>query len=597
MPYIKAPNSYFTGTSGEDIVKYYLKQWKIVCTPLEKSDFGEDILCDIFASSGDGKTNIRTNLSFRVQVKTTLKIEDEGYIRRTAKGFSVSISSALLQLWQKSYYPVIVVIWDLTDNRGFWCTPVEGIKNQDIFSQDTKSIHIDISNDFQSGEEEIKKYVNNYYNNLLKLGNSKYRCYIYPLWMPQYRLFTSFEILGILGNNTENYKCFLNDFLPTFITSYNNLNLGGYLACIQYIQNANSINEYLSYLKDYLMSLSIRVKDNLWVSFIISPIEIVTTNAYRVVNEVTDWTCFSKIGNILYTDFDYTFILSDMYFYTEKIRATSGDQNFIIHESGRFAVEVLTAGCNSFAQKTDNSLRYKILNRSFCLWDVSSCNENEIQQLLEWCKRKECILSYLHDKPGIVLISHHSFVVGNSGIFLPGMETWEKFDKINFKSEKFISEIPNGKLPEDNVYDNICNKYIFSHSEPPDEILTSFENALAGEALRHDARIIRFICYIKATKQNFEVEFQKISVTIEKNLESKFVEVKLDYLKYEDLNEIVLEVRPFFNISTKEVVNITEQHFLELLDYLGPFIEDSTNMAYYVKYLLDRWLPEELVTK
>lgn len=598
MADIKAPDSYFTGTSGEDIVKYFLKQRKMVCTSLGTSDFGEDILCDIFASSEDGNTNIRTNLSFRAQVKTTFKIENEGYIRRTARGLSVSISSALLQLWQKSYYPVVLVIWDLSANRGFWCAPLEGIKNQVISNQDTVTIHFDNSNDFQTGIGEMKKYVDDYYKKFLKLDSSKYRCYVYPVWMPQYRLFTSFELFNILKKDSEvDYKCYLADFLPTFLSSYNNLNLGGYLSCFEYIQEANSTDEYISNLKDFLISLLIMVKDNSWVSFIVSPIEIVTTNAYRVVNEVTDWTAFSKIGNILYADRDYTFSLTDQYFYTEKVRASSGDQNFFIHKSGRFAVEILTKGCNSFAQKTDDYLRHRLFNRSFCVWDVSNCTEGEIQQLLEWCESNEYIVSFLDDDPGVVLISHNVFAVGQFGVLHPGMETWEKFDEINFRSEEFISQIPCGKLIEDIVYHNICKKYFFPESNPTDEIVTSYEQALAGEALRHDARIIRFICYVQAPIDNFESEFQKISAAIEKDLENKFVSFKFAYVPYEGLNDIVLEVIPFYNISTIDSVNMAEPHFIKLLDRLRTFINDSTNMAYYIKYLLDRWLPEEFVSK
>lgn len=598
MKDIKAPDSYFTGTSGEDIVKYYFKQWKIACTSLEKSDFGEDILCDIFASSEDGNTNIRTSLSFRAQVKTSFKIENEGYIRRTTNGFSVSISTALLQLWQKSYYPVILVIWDLSANHGFWCAPLEDIKHQDISRQDTISIHIDKSNDFQAGGSMIRKYVEEYYNKFLKLDNSKLRCYIYPLWMPQYRLFTSFELLRILGKNSGvNYRCFLASYLPVFLSSYNNLNMGAYLSCIEYIKESNSTDEYLSNLKNFLLDLSLPINDNSWVSFIISPIEIVTTNAYRVVNEVTDWTCFSKIRNLLYADYDYTFLLTDHYFHTEKVRATSGDQNFFIHDSGKFAVEILAGTWNSYAQRADENLMQNVFNRSFCVWDISSCQEKDIQQLIEWCGNKSYEISFLDDDPGIVLISHFAFATGEFGDLLPGMDTWEKFDEINFKSEEFIAQIPCGKLPEDTVYHNICKKYLHPDSNPTNEIITSYELTLAGEALRHDERVIRFICYVHPIAKNFELKFQKIAAIIDKEIKNKFVNFKLDHIPYKDINDIILEVMPFYNMSTIDAVNIAEPLFIKLLDCIFPLIDNSHNMAYYIKYLLDRWLPEEFVLK
>jgi len=596
MQGIKAPDSYFTGNSGEDIVKYYLKQWKIVCTSLGSSDFGEDILCDIFASSEDGKANIRTSLSFRTQVKTSFKIENEGYIRCTTNGFSVSISTALLQLWQKSYYPVILVIWDLSANRGFWCAPLEDIKNQDISEQDTISIHIDKSNDFLAGGSVIKKYVEEYYNKLLKLCNSKLRCYVYPLWMPQYRLFTSFELLRILEKRVGvNNRCILASYLPVFLASYNNLNMGAYLSCIEYVKESNSTDDYLSSLKKVLLDLLIPINNNSWVSFIISPIEIVTTDAYRVVNEVTDWACFSKIGNLLYADHDYTFLLTDHYFHTKKVRATSGDQNFFIHDSGKFAIEILSKAWNSYAQRADENLIQNVFNRSFCVWDISSCQDKDIQQLIEWCENKTYKVSFLDDDPGIILISHYAFDTGEFGYLLPGMDVWEEFDEISFKSEEFIAQIPCGKLPEGVVYNNICSKYLHPHSDQTNEIITSYELTLTGEALRHDERVIRFICYVHPTIENFELKIREIADIIGKELKNKFVNFKLAYIPYKDISDIILEVIPLYDMPTIDAVNIVEPHFLKLLDCVFPFIDNSHNMAYYVKYLLDRWLPEEFV--
>lgn len=594
---IKAPDSYFTGTAGEDIVKYYFKQWKIACTSLEKSDFGEDILCDIFATSEDGTTNIRTNLSFRAQVKTSFKIEDEGYIRRTNDGFSVSISTKLLQLWQKSYYPVILVIWDLSANHGFWCAPLENIKNQNIAKQDTISVHIKKSNDFRLGGKKIRNYVEEYYNKLLKLDNSKFRCYIYPIWMPQYRLFTLTELLSILKED-NNIKCqsFSANYLPVFLASYNNINMGGYIYCIEYIQESNSTNEYISKLKNILINLSITVDEKSWVSFVISPIEIVTTEDYRVISEVTDWTCFSKIEKFLYADFEYTFLISDHYFPTKKVRATSGDENFFIHNSGKFAVELFVKTWNSYAQRADIDLIQNIINRSFCIWDISNCKKKEINQIIKWCKKKGYNISFLDNEPGIIIISHFAFSVGDFGTLLPGMDSWKKFDQINLRSEDLIAQIPYGKLPEKAVYQKICKNYLHLDSNFENEIISTYELTLTGEALRHDERLIRFICYVQIITEEFEIIFRKKADMIFKTeLKNRFVNFNLAFVPYKDFNDIILEVVPFMNMSTFDAVNILEPYFLSFLDEISPYLDNSHNTAYYIKYQLDRWLPEEFV--
>ena len=55
---IKALNSYFTGNIGELNVNLIYQENNIVCIPLGTSDFGEDLLCDIFSCSKDYKTSI-----------------------------------------------------------------------------------------------------------------------------------------------------------------------------------------------------------------------------------------------------------------------------------------------------------------------------------------------------------------------------------------------------------------------------------------------------------------------------------------------------------------------------------------------------------
>ena len=96
---------------------------------------------------------------------------------------------------------------------------------------------------------------------------------------------------------------------------------------------------------------------------------------------------------------------------------------------------------------------------------------------------------------------------------------------------------------------------------------------------------------------DFEKEFLKISENIKEELENKFAAYKLYYEPYQDLTDIVLEVKPEYSVQTKDVVETAEIIFNRLLEYLNPYIKDSNNMAYYIKYLLDRWLPEEFVVR
>lgn len=153
---VKALNSYFTGNIGELSVNLIYQKNNIVCIPLGTSDFGEDLLCDIFSLSKDYKVSIRTQFSFRTQVKTTEYIKNEGYIRQTVKGLSISMSTGLLKVWEQSYYPVVLVIWELSSDTGYWCFPTEQIETSSLVNE-TLSISVELNNSFDSeGVQRIR---------------------------------------------------------------------------------------------------------------------------------------------------------------------------------------------------------------------------------------------------------------------------------------------------------------------------------------------------------------------------------------------------------------------------------------------------------
>lgn len=72
---------------------------------------------------------------------------------------------------------------------------------------------------------------------------------------------------------------------------------------------------------------------------------------------------------------------------------------------------------------------------------------------------------------------------------------------------------------------------------------------------------------------------------------------KLYYDPYEDIADVLLEVQPLITQSTQEAIDKVENIYHNLIISLGANSDHQKNMAYYVKYRLDRWLPETLVSK
>ncbi len=598
MNHIVAPSSYFTGISGETIVQHILAKWRIASSKLTESDFGEDFICDIFAVSDDEKVNIRTNLTFRLQVKTTAEISTDGYIRKTNKGFSFSLSTTLLNQWFSNYYPTILVIWDLKEECGYWCAPLK--EYPEIPEQEKITIHFNKNNNFIKSEKQIKEYIQEYYNKLLKIANAQYSCTIYPIWMPKYRIFTSMELYDFFKINFPNEKIKVElhcvDHLPSFITSYNNLELSG-LPCIVYTDKSHSITEYILELKQYLFNNSFSLIDGSWISFIISPIEIISQKEYRVISQMTDWSCFSLVEGQLVSDIDYTFNIGDDYIYTKEVRATSDSQNLFININGNYAVEVFATGYALTSRRSYNEIHNKLFRQSFCIWDISNCSEDEKEQLSGWCSINDCKLQLIESYTNIVMISHFSFSPSPSLIMLPGVVTWQGLDNLNMNSQEFTSKIPFGCPADEKTTKEIIN--LFSSNmgrELNEEIYLQYQQVLSGEPLNHSERLVHFIMYlIPADLKKFEKAFKEVKIMCSKLFINNNFNAELLLEHYTEITDVIVNIRPKIDISTQEAIKLATPIIDLIYNNLIPYCAKELNMAYFIKYRLDRYLPEEIV--
>ena len=594
---IKALNSYFTGNIGELSANLIYQRNHIVCTSLGNSDFGEDLFCDIFSGSQDCNTYVRTQFSFRTQIKSTVKFEKEGYIRKTKKGLSVSLSARLLKLWEQSYYPVVLIVWECSKNIGYWCFPTEEIATGKI-KNDTVSISVKYNQVFDDeGVQKIKRQVESYYlTRIYKAHNSKYKCNIYPIWMPQYRIFTSMEIYNnILIQEAGNMKAISNlpDMLPAFLASYHHCDFGGYITGIEYIAEAQPMDQFWDGIYKAIMQIKPDLPSNKWIAFIISPVEIISELDERRISNLTEWTSFSLIENSIITDFDFTFDLSESYVYSEKVRALSDEQEFYVHNSGDFAVEIFSAGFSFHTRKTDFELISALRNKSFCVVDISQCSFKEVEQIAEWCGKKEYKFVELENDKSKIVITHQFFDITNIGCFLPGIVTWKDWDELAFESEEFLEQIPFGnplKLEEKEI---IFNKY-FQKEEYSDLCLLRYSQTLNAEALDHGNRIIKFVTYVGIFDEH---ECGIYFENAQKELKERLNHFELYYEIYKDMSNIILEICPELHQSTQQVVALVENIYHVLVVKIRKHSSSQENMGYYVKYYLDRWIPEKLVEK
>lgn len=594
---IKAPNSYFTGNIGELSANLIYQRNHIVCTSLGKSDFGEDLFCDIFSGSRDCDTYVRTRFSFRTQVKSTVEFEKEGYIRKTKKGLSISLSTGLLELWEQSYYPVVLIVWECSKNIGYWCFPTE---ETDIEKIEKNTVTITVKYNYvfnDEGVQRIKEQVESYYlTRIYKTHNSKYKCNIYPIWMPQYRIFTSMEIYNNIPiKESSNMKAISNlpNMLPAFLASYHHCEFGGYITGIEYIADVQPMEQFWDGIYEAIKQVKPNLSNDEWIAFIISPVEIISELDERRISNLTEWTSFSLLENSIITDFNYTFDLNESYVYSEKVRALSDEQEFYVHSSGDFAVQIFSAGFSFHTRKADLELKSVLISKSFCIVDISQCSVKEVERIAEWCREREYRLVELNNDKNKIAITHKLFDITNVGIFLPGIVTWKDRDELQFESKEFLEQIPFGSPLKSKEKEMIFNKY-FQKEKDSDLCLLQYSQTLSAEALDHSNRIIKFVTYVGIfDEEECGIYFEDA----QKKLKEKLNYFELYYEIYDDMSNIILEICPELHQSTKQIVSLVEKIYHDLVVTIRIHSNRQENMGYYVKYCLDRWVPEKLVRK
>lgn len=588
LEYVKASSSHFTGKVGEDYVSFMFHKNNIACTSLASSDFGEDILCDIFVASNNPKIKVRTEFSFRTQVKSTECLSPDGYIRKTAHGCSVSLPVELLNTWKASYYPIVLVIYDCSASCAYWCFPAEQITN-DYSENKTQSISVNFEDLFDDdGINRIRAKIIEYYSNLFKLQDASLKCSIFPIWMPQYRLLTMLEIHDLFPAREglkQSYKPI--NLLPSYISSYHTCQYGETIYCLEYSSSYQSLDSFVTNLVNYLNTINYTPTEEKWLSLIISPIDIVTKHENRRISTATDWVSLSLLSSGLIYDHSHNFELGPNYYHSEKTRALSDDSDLFIHKSGDFAVETLVESYLFNSRKQQSSLTYNVLDKSMCILDISECTELQITTLEEWCHNNDHQLMMAEDAVHAI-IAHPFISFGSYGSTLPGTATWNEWDKLTYNTPEFSRTIPCGiPLPKAEKLSFLDN-YLSSQSNTSDTCLLDYSHAIYGETLLHNKRTIRLICYISPMDPT---RCNDILTDTMKKLHSIYPNCCLYCDEYDDLWDIILDIAPETSESTQHAVSLVEETFHVLVAKLKKESNTNKNMAYYTKMLLNRWIP------
>jgi len=556
------------GDIGETTVQLILKKFKWTADII-KSDFGEDIDSNIFID------NSRTNYHLRCQVKSTTK--DSEYVKLLKNGnYSVSIASSTLKAWLTSYFPVFLIIYEEQSDLCYWCNPIEQIlKNPSKLEKEKPSIQVPKKNIFNlSSKETILEEVKSFYRKIQRLDESVIECKIVPILMPNYRIIPFHHYSSSIFESTELSPEISGDYielLPSWMSVLKRIDPTSILTSIKLKSNNTEIDVFLTNLKKKINSFEYSLKDNEWISFIVSPIKI-ESNKSSWSNEITFWNSYSKLNNTLIDDYDYCFQIPNNFLRQVSRRARSWEYMHHVNPTKDIAIQLfgsfeITPTIKKIDQIHDNNIKGQLV-----LW---SCKTDEINQLQEILSKNELTIRIIEDNKGEQLLAittpmFDPFI----GLYSVPMD-WDSFEKGNVRNiliqNKLFDLIPGkeykGKVPE--FLSEVLNKY--SDKEYKNVAITESEY-IAGFPLKLEEREIvvsRFQMIPNESVQEIEEKLNKSQPLNLKNYHIEFG-LKDDSMWEPPIYELLISWTPEIIKSSRESYTDNESKILEIFNNLMP---------------------------
>ncbi|NJB83755.1 DUF4365 domain-containing protein [Wenyingzhuangia aestuarii] len=556
------------GDIGETTVQLILKKFKWTADII-KSDFGEDIDSNIFID------NSRTNYHLRCQVKSTTK--DSEYVKLLKNGnYSVSIASSTLKAWLTSYFPVFLIIYEEQSDLCYWCNPIEQIlKNPSKLEKEKPSIQVPKKNIFNlSSKEIILEEVKSFYRKIQRLDESIIECKIVPILMPNYRIIPFHHYSSFIFESNELSPEISGDYielLPSWMSVLKRIDPTSILTSIKLKSNNTEIDVFLTNLKKKINSFEYSLKDNEWISFIVSPITI-ESNKSSWSNEITFWNSYSKLKNTLIDDYDYCFEIPNNFLRQVSRRARSWEYLHHVNPTKDVAIQLfgsfeITPTIKKIDQIHDNNIKGQLV-----LW---SCKTEEIEQLQEILSKNELTIRIIENNKAKQLLAittpmFDPFI----GLYSVPMD-WDSFEKGNVRNKliqnKLFDLIPGkeykGKVPE--FLSEVLNKY--SDKDYKSVTITESEY-IAGFPLKLEEREIFVSRFQMIPNESVQEIKEKLNKSQPLNLKNYHIEfgLKDDSMWETPIYELLISWTPEIIKSSKESYIDNESKILEIFNNLMP---------------------------
>jgi len=562
----KLSESQNLGDIGETTVQLILKKFKWTADII-KSDFGEDIDCNIFID------NTRTNYHLRCQVKSTGK--DSEYVRKLRNGdFSVSINSDLLRAWLSSYFPVFLVVYEEESNKCYWANPIKQILDSPSkLEKKNPTIRVLKDSPFdESSKSLILNEVELFYRKFLRLEESKISCKVTPVLMPNYRVIPFHNFSDLIYKEDILKAEIAGDFielLPAWTTVLKRLDPSNNLPSIRFSSNNSDLEIFFQNLKSKLKTFQYRIKSSEWLTFVVSPIQIQSNNS-SWINELTFWESYSLIGTELIIDFDYNFETPPDFLKQVSRQARSWDYCHCVHKKKDVAIQFF--GSNEITPSILNidKVHDKNIKGQLVLWE---CQKTELEKAATIISQNGLSLKLVESNNDLCLIAittpmFDPFI----GLYSVAMD-WESFENGNVRNvlaeNNLKDRIPGneyqGKMPD--FLEEALNRY---HSKNYTKTRVTEMEYIPGFPLIHNERVIK----VSRFQMIHSSETDKIRANIRrlgKSIKNKNLQVS-----YEEIDNFMWQI-PIFELSISwcpDIKKSSKDDYLEVEKDILKFMND-----------------------
>ena len=562
------------GGIGETTVQLILKKFRWTADII-KSDFGEDIDCNIFIDQ------LRTNYHLRFQVKSTKK--DSQYIQKLKNGnYSVSISSDILRAWLTCYFPVLLVVYEEELDICFWTNPIEQVlQTPSKLEAGDPSIHVPSENKFDlSSKDIILEEVKKFYRKIQRLDEATTETRVTPLLMPGHKIIPFHQYTPFLHKDLTLSPKIAGDYielLPSWMSVMKRIDPSSVLTSISLKSTNTELDKFLSELRKKIDSFEYSLNQEEWLSFIIHPIKVTSLNS-SWSNELTYWSAYSKIKDTIVNDFEYCFEMPNGFIGQVMRLARSWSHLHYVNPEKDVAIQFfgtleVTPNMQRVYEIHDNNIKGQLV-----LWTCAKEDVNEIESILSEFELSIKLVE--NEENEIILAITTPMFDPFIGFYSMPMD-WENYLKGNvrntLKKNDLFDKLPGteykGNVPE--FLEQALNRY--SDNSHSSVVITELEY-IPGFPLNQDGRQIHISRFQMVPLESVNIIEERLKNITPLDLKDFHIEfgMKDDSMWEIPIYELLLLWTPETTQSSKESYLAIENEILKIMNSILPTNNDES---------------------